>query len=64
MMNLGPWAISDMWQSVGVNHISALQLVIDGELRRWLDWQREYEQRVCGSLGMKDDAYQDEMRRG
>ena len=63
-MNRGPWAVSDMWQRVGVNHISALQLVIDGELRRWLAWQRKYEQRVCGSLGMKDDAYQDEMRRG
>jgi len=57
-MNLGPWAVSDIWRGVGVNPTSALQLAIDGELMRWLSWQRKHEQRLCGSLGVKDAAYQ------
>ena len=61
-MNMGPWSISDMWASVGVNRISALQLAIDSELMRWLAWRRKHEQRRCWSLGVKDTVYQEYRR--
>ena len=53
-MNLGPWAISDMWASVGVCPYRSMSVICDSSVHKS---RREEAKKQA-------DAYQDEMRRG
>lgn len=63
-MNLGPWAISDLWRGVGVNPVKAFQAHVDACVVKLFAWEAEQVGRIRIPAGSPDAAYQDEMRRG
>jgi len=55
MVNLGPWANSDLWSGLGVDHAKAFQAHVDAVVLKLLAVEAEAD---------RNAAYQDEMRRG
>lgn len=55
-MNLGPWAISDMWRDHLVDRILAMQSACEGAALAVEEWKAE--------IVASDAAYQDDVRRG